>query len=136
MATTLSKRVDKLRAEINRHNYLYYVLDAPEIPDAEYDRLLRELEELERAHPELVVPDSPTQRVGAAPLKAFGGVRHDIPMLSLSNAFSEEEVADFDRRAREKLGIDVIEYVAEPKLDGLAVSLLYEDGVLARHVIR
>ncbi|KPK39394.1 MAG: aromatic ring-opening dioxygenase LigA [Gammaproteobacteria bacterium SG8_47] len=136
MATTLSKRVDKLRAEINRHNYLYYVLDAPEIPDAEYDRLLRELEELERAHPELVVPDSPTQRVGAAPLKAFGGVRHDIPMLSLSNAFSEEEVADFDRRAREKLGIDVIEYVAEPKLDGLAVSLLYEDGVLARAATR
>lgn len=130
------RRVEQLREEINRHNYLYYVLDRPEIPDAEYDRLVRELETLEERHPELITPDSPTQRVGAKPLKKFGEVKHDIPMLSLANAFSEQEVLDFDRRVRERLHIDDIEYSAEPKLDGLAVSLLYENGLFTRGATR
>ena len=131
------KRIEALREQIRHHNYLYYVLDAPEIPDAEYDRLLRELQQLEAEHPELVTPDSPTQRVGAEPLKAFGEVRHEVPMLSLDNAFSDEELADFDRRVRERLGTDKpVDYAAEPKLDGLAVSLLYEDGVLVRGATR
>ena len=127
---TPRQRIAELREQINYHNYRYYVLDDPEIPDAEYDRLLRELQRLEAEHPELVTPDSPTQRVGAAPLKEFREVRHEVPMLSLANAFSEEELRDFDRRAREKLGEESIEYTAEPKLDGLAVTLMYEKGVL------
>ena len=132
----LQQRINQLRDEINHHNYRYYVLDAPEIPDAEYDRLLRELQRLEADHPELITADSPTQRVGGAPVKAFGEVRHTVPMLSLDNAFSDEEVADFDRRAREKLEVDQLEYVAEPKLDGLAVSLRYEHGVLVQAATR
>lgn len=130
-------RAADLRATIAHHNYLYYVLDAPEIPDAEYDRLLRELQAIEAQYPPLITPDSPTQRVGAAPLKAFGEVRHALPMLSLDNAFDDDEVADFDRRVRERLGANgSIAYVAEPKLDGLAVSLLYEDGLLVRAATR
>ena len=125
-----SKRIDELREQIDYHNYRYYVLDDPEIPDAEYDRLMRELEELEAEHPDLITPDSPTQRVGATPLAAFAEVKHKLPMLSLSNAFDEEEVLSFDRRAREKLGVNEVEYAIEPKLDGLAISLLYEDGKL------
>jgi len=138
MATNdkILERVQTLREEIQHHNYLYYVLDAPEIPDAEYDRLLRELQKLEEQHPELITPDSPTQRVGAEPLKQFAEVRHEIPMLSLANAFEEQEVLDFDRRARERLDVERIDYTAEPKLDGLAVSLLYEDGVLTRGATR
>ncbi|WJW76531.1 NAD-dependent DNA ligase LigA [Thiohalobacter sp. IOR34] len=132
----IHQRIAELREQINHHNYLYYVLDAPEIPDAEYDRLLRELEALEAKYPELVTPDSPTQRVGAQPLAAFGEVRHEVPMLSLDNAFSDEELEDFDRRVRERLGVDRVEYAAEPKLDGLAVSLLYEEGVLIRGATR
>jgi len=131
-----ARRAAELRELINHHNYLYYVLDAPEIPDAEYDRLLRELQELERKYPELVTPDSPTQRVGAEPVKAFGEVRHEVPMLSLDNAFSDEELAEFDRRVRERLGVEKVEYAAEPKLDGLAVSLLYEEGVLVQGATR
>jgi DNA ligase (NAD+) len=130
-------RINELREQINYHNYRYYVLDNPEIPDAEYDRLLRELQDLEAEHPELITPDSPTQRVGAAPLKEFGEVRHEIPMLSLANAFSEEELNDFDRRVRERLGDDAaVEYAAEPKLDGLAISLRFEAGVLVRGATR
>ena len=136
ISKTTRERITQLREEINRHNYLYYVLDRPEIPDAEYDRLVRELETLEERHPELITPDSPTQRVGAKPLKKFGEVKHDIPMLSLANAFSEQEVLDFDRRVRERLHIDDIEYSAEPKLDGLAVSLLYENGLFTRGATR
>ncbi len=133
----VAQRVADLRQEINQHNYHYYVLDAPQIPDAEYDRLLRELQILEAAHPELVTPDSPTQRVGAEPLKSFGQITHAIPMLSLDNAFSNEEIAAFDRRVRERLEIDeVIEYVAEPKLDGLAISLRYVEGVLKQAATR
>ena len=130
------KRIEELRTQLHHHNHLYYVLDAPEIADAEYDRLLRELQELEARHPDAITPDSPTQRVGAEPLKAFGTVRHELPMLSLDNAFSDEELADFDRRVRERLEVEQVEYAAEPKLDGLAVSLLYENGVLVRGATR
>jgi DNA ligase (NAD+) len=129
-------RARKLHTRLHQHNYLYYTKDAPVIPDAEYDQLLRELQALEAQYPELVTPDSPTQRVGAAPLKAFGEVRHAVRMLSLDNAFSDEELADFDRRVREKLGAEQVEYAAEPKLDGLAVSLLYQDGKLVRAATR
>ena len=129
-------RINRLREDIERHNYQYYALDQPLISDAEYDRLLRELQELEALHPELVTPDSPTQRVGSAPLSEFAEVRHRVPMLSLNNAFDEEEVAAFDRRMREALGADEIEYTAEPKFDGLAVSLTYERGVLIHGATR
>ena len=126
------QRIHALREQINHHNYCYYVLDSPEIPDAEYDRLMRELETLEHKYPETVTPDSPTQRVGSAPLKEFAEVRHTIPMLSLNNAFEEQELIDFDRRVREGLDVDSVEYSAEPKLDGLAISLVYENGILVR----
>ena len=130
------QRIEQLREQINHHNHLYYVLDAPEISDSEYDRWLRELQQLEASHPELISPDSPTQRVGAAPVKAFGSVRHSMPMLSLDNAFDEEEVSGFDRRVRERLGADVVEYVVEPKLDGLAISIRYEKGLLVQAATR
>lgn len=132
------RRAEALREQINHHNYLYYVLDNPEIPDAEYDKLFRELQALEAEYPQLVTPDSPTQRVGAEPLKAFGEVRHEVPMLSLNNAFSDEEVLEFGRRCAERLEIPVeeIEFVAEPKLDGLAISLLYQDALLIRGATR
>ncbi len=126
------ERGNDLRRAIEHHNYCYYVLDDPEIPDADYDRLLRELQQLEQQYTELITPDSPTQRVGAAPASGFTEVEHRVPMLSLDNAFSDEEVVAFDRRLRERLEIDTVGYVAEPKLDGLAVSLRYEDGRLVR----
>jgi DNA ligase (NAD+) len=125
-----------LREEIASHNYRYYVLDDPVIPDAEYDRLMQALRVLEHNYPELVTPDSPTQRVGGAPLAAFDQVRHVIPMLSLDNAFSEAKVLDFDRRIRGRLGVQQVCYAAEPKLDGLAVSVRYEQGVLVRGATR
>ncbi len=126
-----------LRDEIDHHNYQYHVLDDPLIPDSEYDRLLRELQSLEAKHPELVTPASPTQRVGATLLDGFSGVEHRIPMLSLDNAFSQQEMADFDRRVRERLeSIEVILYAAEPKLDGLAINLRYEQGVLVQAATR
>jgi DNA ligase (NAD+) len=123
------KRVEKLREEIEYHNYRYYILDQPEISDAQYDRLMRELEKLEEQYPEHRSPNSPTQRVGATPLEAFEIVRHTLPMLSLANAFDETEARDFDKRVKKFLGssADVV-YVAEPKLDGLAVELVYERG--------
>lgn len=122
------KRVEALRRDIERHNYQYYVLDQPLIPDAEFDRLFRELQALEAEHPDLVTPDSPTQRIGGAALDTFTAVQHRLPMLSLNNAFSEEEVVAFDRRAREGLAVSEVEYAGEPKFDGLAVSLIYEGG--------
>jgi len=128
------RRAAELRETIARHDHLYHVLDAPEIPDAEYDRLFAELVALEAAHPELAVLDSPTQRVGGAPLDAFNEVVHEVPMLSLANAFDGSGVADFDRRVRERLELgegEEVEYVAETKLDGIAVSLRYEAGRLA-----
>jgi DNA ligase (NAD+) len=122
-------RAAELRAQIAHHDYRYYVLDDPLIPDAEYDRLMEELRALEAAHPGLVTPDSPTQRVSGAPSATFGEVVHQVPMLSLDNAFSEEDVRAFDRRIHERLGVaGELEYVAEPKLDGLAVTVLYRAG--------
>jgi DNA ligase (NAD+) len=125
-----------LRAEIERHNRSYYVLDAPTIPDAEYDKLFRELQEIEAAHPDLRTPDSPTQRVGGAPLAQFVQLTHTTPMLSLNNAFSVEEATAFDRRCREGLGRDSIDYACEPKFDGLAISLRYEQGVFVSGATR
>lgn len=131
------RRIQQLRDTIEHHNYRYYVLDDPEIPDAEYDRLMAELRKLEEQHPELVTPDSPTRRVGGAVASAFAEVRHAVPMLSLDNAFSEDDVRAFDRRARERLeGVESIDYTCEPKLDGLAVSLRYENGLLVRAATR
>ncbi len=134
MTDAAQRRIVALRAAIEHHDYRYHVLDDPEIPDAEYDRLMVELRELEARHPELVTPDSPTQRVGAAPLDTFGEVVHRVPMLSLDNGFSADDARAFDRRARERLGeVDgAIDYAAEPKLDGLAISITYEKGVLAQ----
>ncbi len=117
-------RVEKLREIINQHNYQYYVLNDPTGPDAEYDRQMQELISLEKENPELVTKDSPTQRVGAIPLDSFTEVKHAMPMLSLNNAFDEEEMAAFDRRVRETLEQDQIKYVGETKFDGLAVTLL------------
>jgi len=135
-AGNLRQRAEALRREIERHNFLYYVKDAPEIGDAEYDRMFRSLLELERDHPELASPDSPTQRVGAPPLAEFAEVRHRAPMLSISNAFEEEEVRAFDRRVHEGVGAASVEYAAEPKFDGLAISLAYRDGVFVRGATR
>jgi len=128
--------IDRLYGQIRYHDYCYYVLDAPEIPDAEYDRLYRELIALEVRNPDLVTSDSPTKRVGSAPVQNLDEVQHAIPMLSLSNAFAQDEVIEFDRRCREALGSDVVDYVAEPKLDGLAISLHYDDGQLVRAATR
>jgi len=129
VSEVIKKRVEKLREEIEYHNYRYYVLDQPEISDAQYDRLMRELEKLEEEHPGLRSPNSPTQRVGASPLEAFEIVKHTLPMLSLANAFDETEARDFDKRVKKFLGSSAdITYVAEPKLDGLAVELVYERG--------
>lgn len=126
-----------LRTELNRHNHAYHVLDSPTIPDAEYDKLFRELQALEGAHPELISADSPTQRVGAAPLAQFAQVRHSVPMLSLSNAFSDEDIVAFDRRVREGLKADGdVAYASELKFDGLAINLRYEDGVLVEAATR
>ncbi len=133
MAASVQSRIDKLRDELRHHAYLYYVLDQPEIPDAEYDRLYRELQQLEQQHPELITPDSPTQRVGDKPLDGFRQVKHQVPMLSLDNVFSEEELAAFNKRILDRLKLDEntrLAFAAEPKLDGLAISLTYEQGVL------
>jgi len=133
------KKVESLKAQIRHHNHQYHALDAPEVPDAEYDRLLRELQTLEAQHPELVSPDSPTQRVGAEAIAAFGTVEHDLPMLSLDNAFDEDSLRDFHRKVTDRLGIDIltdVSYAAEPKLDGAAVSLRYEDGKLVQGATR
>ncbi len=136
VAQKARQRAEALRRDIETHNHHYYVLDAPTIPDSEYDELFQELLELEAAYPELVTPDSPTQRVGGMPLQEFPQVVHAVPMLSLNNAFSDEDVIGFDRRAREGLGKDEIEYASEPKFDGLAISLLYERGRFVRGATR
>jgi DNA ligase (NAD+) len=133
---TPRERAKALRESIERHNRLYYVEDAPQITDAEYDRLFAELQALEAAHPELITPDSPTQRVGAAPLAEFGEVRHRTPMLSIANAFDEDEVRAFDKRIAQALGTELVEYAAEPKFDGLAVSLTYRNGAFVQAATR
>ena len=130
------KRAKELRDSLNYHNYRYHVLDEPEIADVDYDRLMRELEALESEFPALQSNDSPTQRVGAAPLAQFGEVSHSLPMLSLGNAFDEQEVRDFDRRVKERLETENVVYVGETKLDGMAISLRYEDGVLVQAATR
>ncbi len=131
VSEVIRRKAEKLREEIEYHNHRYYVLDQPEIPDAEYDRLMQELERIENQYPELRTSDSPTQRVGAPPLETFEIVRHTLPMLSLANAFDESEARDFDKRVKKFLGISTdVPYVTEPKLDGLAVELVYEAGLL------
>ena len=133
----LQQRLAELRREIEQHNYRYYILDEPQVPDAEYDRLMQQLRELEAAHPEWVTADSPTQRVGTAPADEFAEVRHRVPMLSLDNAFSADDVLNFDRRVRERLGREgAVRYSAEPKLDGLAISVIFEHGVFVRAATR
>ncbi len=130
---TIEDTLTQLRTTLRHHEYLYHVLDAPELPDAEYDRLMRELRELEAQHPDLITPDSPTQRVGAQPLAQFTQVRHEVPMLSLDNVFDEESWLAFNKRVKDRLKDDAeITFCCELKLDGLAVSLLYEDGLLTR----
>ncbi|PKH46506.1 DNA ligase (NAD(+)) LigA, partial [Dehalococcoides mccartyi] len=128
--------VENLRREINRHNQLYYVQDNPEISDAQYDTLIRRLKELEEAHPELVTPDSPTQKVGAEPLKAFGIVNHPYPLLSLANAFSDTELEAWYQRVKKLLGNIPFQIDCEPKMDGLAVALTYRDGKFATGATR
>src|SRR5690606_7468581 len=138
-------RAKELRELIDQHNYSYYVLDEPTVPDAEYDRLFNELRALEETNPDIVTPDSPTQRVGGMASSAFAPVRHDVPMLSLGNAFADDDMRDFDRRIRRTLDLPEgnllgegsnVAYCCEPKLDGLAISLLYENGVLTRGATR
>jgi DNA ligase (NAD+) len=129
------KRIEELRKQIERHNYLYYVLDQPEISDEAYDKLMEELEQLEEKFPEFLTPDSPTQKVGAPPLEKFRTVKHTIPMLSIDTA-SKEEVIRFDERVKRELGVLEVEYVAEPKFDGLSIELVYEDGKLIRGATR
>ena len=137
MTAAAAAQAAELRRQLAHHDYRYYVLDDPQVPDAEYDRLMRELRALEAAHPELITPDSPTQRVAGAPSAAFGEVVHRVPMLSLDNAFTEEDVAAFDRRIHERLGVSGdLQYVAEPKLDGLAVTVIYRDGLLEQAATR
>ena len=132
-----AQRIDQLRDQLNHHSYLYYVLDNPEIPDSEYDRLYRELQQLEKKYPEKVTVDSPTQRVGGQPLTSFSQIRHRIPMLSLDNVFSDEELGAFFKRLAERLGLDEeLEFNAEPKLDGLAVSLVFENGLFVQAATR
>lgn len=130
------RRIDELRREIRRHDYLYYVKNRPRISDAEYDRLFRELEDLEGAHPDLVTPDSPTQRVGGAPLDELVKVGHERPMLSLESVVDLEDVRAFDQRMRRELEVEVVEYAVEPKFDGLSVELIYEQGAFTRGATR
>ncbi|HSC76345.1 MAG TPA: NAD-dependent DNA ligase LigA [Pseudomonadales bacterium] len=132
-----SEQYSFLKKQLHQHNHRYYVLDNPEIPDAEYDRLMQQLLHIEQKHPEWISADSPSQRVGSAPLAQFSTVQHEVPMLSLDNAFSDEDFIAFDQRVRDRLkNVAAIEYCCEPKLDGLAVSLLYRDGVLVRGATR
>lgn len=136
---SIEQQIQQLREQLNKHNYRYYVLDDPEVPDAEYDRLFQQLKSLEAEHPSLITPESPTQRVGGAPLAAFKQVQHELPMLSLDNAFNAEDMQEFNRRIVDRLAYPAdteIGYACEPKLDGIAISLLYENGVLIRGLTR
>ena len=135
-SSSVAKQIEKLHKEIHEHDYRYHVLAEPTIPDAEYDQLMRQLVELERGYPELFTPDSPSQRVGGQPTKEFPSVAHEIPMLSLSNVYSEEEVLDFDRRVQTLLGRQPYRYVCELKFDGVAITLKYEEGIFVRGATR
>ncbi|HLY61295.1 MAG TPA: NAD-dependent DNA ligase LigA [Terriglobia bacterium] len=136
MAKSIEKEIEKLRNELRYHEHRYYVQDDPEISDFEFDKMMRRLQELERSHPELITPDSPSQRVGGQPAEAFPKVRHSTPMISLDNTYSVEELTDFDRRVRELAGRESVAYVAELKLDGLSMALTYENGALTNGVTR
>src|SRR5271165_6054415 len=127
---------EHLREQLRRHEHLYYVLDQPEISDAEYDALMQRLKDLEEKHPELITPDSPTQRVGGKPREGFVKVRHSTPMLSLDNAYSEEELRDWERRVHELSGESHVDYVCELKLDGMSLALRYEEGKLVLGITR
>ena len=130
MAQSPEKRIAHLREELDRANHLYYVEARPTISDREYDKLMQELIDLEKEHPELITPDSPTQRVGGEPIDGFKSVKHAVPMMSIDNTYDEQGIRDFDERVRKGLGGDQPAYVLEPKIDGTAVSLRYEDGKL------
>ncbi len=130
MAESAKQRIESLRAELNHHNYLYYVLAKPEISDQEYDRLLRELDQLEMQHPELASSDSPTQRVGGEPIDSFRTVEHAVRMMSIDNTYNEQDLRAFDERVRKALDAEKYHYVVEPKVDGVAVNLRYEAGRL------
>src|SRR5436305_13278345 len=136
MKDSAEKRIHDLRQQLQHHEYLYYVLDQPEISDADYDGKMRELQELEKAHPEFLSPDSPTQRVGGKPREGFVKVPHSSPMLSLDNALNETELREFDARVRELLGSAKYEYVAELKMDGLSMAVHYDNGVFRRAITR
>src|SRR5437016_6156369 len=133
---SIESTIDGLRDEIRRHEHLYYVLDAPELPDADFDRLMQELKRLEAAHPELITPDSPTQRVGGKPREGFLKVEHTRPMLSLDNAYNEQELRDWGRRVYELSGHKKVAFVCELKLDGMSLALWYKDGKLQRAISR
>ena len=130
------KKIELLREKIRHHEYLYYVQDQPEISDSDFDKLMRELKDLEAEHPELLTADSPTQRVGGKPREGFVKVRHSSPMLSLDNTYSEEELRDWERRVHELSGRKDVDYVCELKLDGMSLALIYEDGKLVRGITR
>src|SRR5712671_2988876 len=129
-APDIEPQIEELRHKIRHHEHLYYVLDAPELSDADFDQLMQELKKLEAEHPELITPDSPTQRVGGKPLEGFVKVAHSSPMLSLDNAYNEEELRDWERRVRELTGRTDLEYMCELKLDGMSLALVYSDGRL------
>src|SRR5713226_4721710 len=135
-AKDMERRMEALREKIRHHEHRYYVLDDPEISDAEFDRLMRELKALEAQHPDLVTPDSPTQRVGGKPREGFVKVPHSRPLLSLDNAYSEDELRDWERRVHELSGRTDIEYFCELKLDGMSLALVYSDGRLERGITR
>src|SRR5438132_9777413 len=136
MCAKLQNEIERLREDIRHHEYRYYVLDDPEISDAEFDRLMNQLKKLEAEHPELITPDSPTQRVGGKPREGFVKVPHSVPMLSLDNALGEDELRDFDRRVRGLLGAEEYSYVAEIKLDGLSMAVQYRDGKMVQALTR
>ncbi len=136
MAGNVKKRIEQLRNEIRRHDYLYYVLNKPEVTDRQYDKLFAELKALEQANPQLITADSPTQRVSEQPLEGFASIRHAVPMLSMDNTMSGEELRAFDERVRKQLGSEDYNYVVELKIDGLAISLRYERGRLVTAATR
>src|SRR4030081_43262 len=135
-AKDLEKKIEALRHRIRHHEHLYYVLDQPKISDAEFDKLMQQLQQLEAEHPTLITPDSPTQRVGGKPREGFFKVRHSSPMLSLDNTYGEEELRAWERRVHELTGRKDVDYVCELKLDGMSLSLGYDDGHLARGITR
>ena len=135
----VAQSYQRLKDDLNQHNHAYYVLDDPSVTDSEYDRLMRELQAIEKDFPQLLTPDSPSQRVGGVALESFSQVVHTVPMLSLDNAFLDAEMVDFDRRIKDRINLDTshqMTYACEPKLDGVAVSVLYKEGLLERAATR